>query len=414
MTTDARPVRILHFADAHIDMVNEGRLDPQTGLPLRVVDYLNALDQIVARALAEPVDLVIFAGDAYRNQRPHPRFQQQWQLRIARLAQAGIPIVLLVGNHDTSPAARGAHALQEFATLGVPNVIVADRPRLFGPAQLGCPLQLIALPWLSPGRAREREEWFGLDDDALNMEMEDVITQIVENAIAAADPNLPLVLTAHATIQGAQFGAERQVLLGRDLALGKGLVSDPRLDYVALGHIHKHQNLNPNAHPPVVYAGSIERIDFGEYDDVKGYVLAEVRKGQTAWQFAPLRTRRFIDTAVTLENAETFMTDLLAQLPDPDHVADAVCRLQLTYRREFETLLDEPRVARHYERAFSLQIAKHRSAEKRSRLGDTVAVEALTPEELLATYWETLALDKVEAAEMQQLARQVLGELLDA
>jgi exonuclease SbcD len=394
-------------------MISEGRLDPESGLPLRVVDYLAALDQIIDHAVAESADLVIFAGDAYRHQRPHPRFQQQWQSRIARLARAGIPTILLVGNHDTSPAARGAHALQEFATLAVPHIVVADRMALLGPEQLGCPAQVITLPWLSRSRVREDSDWLEAGDEALNVELEEFVARKVDRLIASADPDLPLILTAHATIQTAVYGSERQVLLGRDLALPKSLVADPRLDYVALGHIHKHQDLNAGAHPPVVYAGSIERIDFGEYADRKGFVQAQVQRGKTEWAFVPLRTRRFVDTEIALDNPDTFMADLLARLPDPDRVAGAICRLQLSYRRDHEPLLDEAQIARHYARAFSLQIARHRSAEKRSRLGDTVAVEALTPEELLATWWQSIGMEPVEAAEMQQLARAVLGDMLD-
>ena len=62
--------KILHFADAHIDMANYGRQDPATGLPLRVMDFLKSLDEIVDTAISEQVDLVIFAGDAYKNRDP--------------------------------------------------------------------------------------------------------------------------------------------------------------------------------------------------------------------------------------------------------------------------------------------------------------------------------------------------------
>ncbi len=65
-------------------------------------------------------------------------------------------------------------------------------------------------------------------------------------------------------------------MLGSDLVLSPSLVRDPRLDYVALGHIHKPQNLNENAHPPVIYPGSIERVDFGEVKDDKFFVIAHV------------------------------------------------------------------------------------------------------------------------------------------
>ena len=59
-------LRVLHFADAHIDIANYGRHDPESALPVRVMDFLRSLDQIVDQAVSDPVDLVIFAGDAYK------------------------------------------------------------------------------------------------------------------------------------------------------------------------------------------------------------------------------------------------------------------------------------------------------------------------------------------------------------
>ncbi len=125
------------------------------------------------------------------------------------------------------------------------------------------------------------------------------------------DPNLPLILTAHASIGGATYGSERMVMLGQDLVLGKGLVADPRFDYVALGHIHKHQSLNEN--PPVVYSGSIERIDFGEWREAKGFVLAEVERGKTSWRFVKIETRPFYDQLIRLDEADGFMDRLMGQ-----------------------------------------------------------------------------------------------------
>ena len=142
--------KILHFADAHIDMANYGRHDPLTGLPLRVLDFLKSLDTIVEAAITERVDLVLFSGDAYKDRAPAPTFQREWGRRIIRLSKAGIPTLLLVGNHDLSPALGRANAIEEFATLEVPHVRVLDRPVFLKPDDLeGLPLQILALPWVS-------------------------------------------------------------------------------------------------------------------------------------------------------------------------------------------------------------------------------------------------------------------------
>jgi DNA repair protein SbcD/Mre11 len=180
---------------------------------------------------------------------------------------------------------------------------------------------------------------------------------------------------------------------------------------VALGHIHKHQSLNAQgSHPPIIYPGSIERIDFGEAKERKGYVLAQVGRGQTEWEFVPLETRRFIDLKLETRHQDSFMADIEQQLPPASLVKDAICRLQLRYPRDWEPLLDERLILDHFEEAFSIQLQKHRLDEKRARLGDTAAVETMTPLELLEIYWQSTELDAAETAVMQALAREVIGE----
>lgn len=409
-----KPVRVLHFADAHIDIANYGRHDSTSLLPVRVMDFLQSLDQIVETAVTEMVDLVLFAGDAYKDRNPQPTFQREWGKRMMRLSEAGIPTLLLVGNHDVSPATGRAHTLQEFKTLAVPHIHVADSIRLFTAEELGVPIQIITVPWVSYSRIAAMDTAADLSRDTIFEEAENIVGDLVNKAIEAADPDLPLILTAHASVQGAVFGSERAVMLGSELVLGGSLVRDKRLDYVALGHIHKHQALSAKGtQPPIVYPGSIERIDFGEVNERKGFVVAEVSRGHTDWDFVGLKTRRFLDMKIDIQDTDTFMADIMMQLPDSEKVAGAVCRVQLTYPREWETLLDEKAIQEHFAEALSIQIQKHRELEKRTRLGDTMAVETMTPEELLDTYWKTVGLDADEATIMQGLAAEILGEIGD-
>ena len=271
-------MKLLHFADAHIDMANYGRHDPETGLPLRVLDFLKSLDTIIDTAISEKVDLVIFAGDAYKDRSPAPTFQREWGKRIIRLSKAGIRTLLLVGNHDLSPALGRAHAIQEFDTLEIPYITVLAKPQFLSADELGLPVQVIAIPWVSRSGLVAATDASNVDSSEIFSHIEERLTDLVNGWLDKADPQLPVILTAHASVQGAQYGSERTVMLGADLVLPGSLVRDTRLDYVALGHIHKPQNLNENAHPPVIYPGSIERVDFGEAGDDKFFIVAEIEK----------------------------------------------------------------------------------------------------------------------------------------
>lgn len=403
-----KPVRVLHFADAHIDIANYGRHDPESGLPVRVVDFLKSLDQIIDTAINKEVDLVIFAGDAYKDRNPQPTFQRAWGERMMRLSRAGIPTLLLVGNHDIAPADYRAHTLQEYATLAVPNIFVADNMKLWRPDELGVPIQVITLPWITRSRFLARNDMSGKTIDEIHEMMLDRIDEALRGLLSRdIDPSLPLILTAHASLTGAKYGSERMVMLGQDLSLGMGLVTNPRLDYVAMGHIHKHQSLNDQ--PPVVYSGSIERIDFGEWRETKGFVLAEVTRGHTDWQFVPLDTRPFNDCLVRVEEADGFMDRVLRFLPAAEKIAGSICRVRLEYPYELDALLDEKLIRDHYADAFELRIIKSRIGNQQSRLGDLVSVETLGPYELLRLYWRTKERTEAEVEELLDLAESVLN-----
>ncbi len=411
-------VKLLHFADAHIDMANYGRLDAKTRLPLRVLDFLRSLDEIVQAAIDEKVDAVLFAGDAYKDRSPSPTYQREWGKRIARLAQAGVPVFLLVGNHDTSPAQGRAHALHEFATLGVPNVHVLDRPALLGPQETGLPLQLIALPWLSRAAMVAALDLRDLPREKVLEQLEARLDALVQDFIAQADPNLPLVLMAHASVQGAVYGGERMVMLGRDLTLSGSLVKDPRLDYVALGHIHKPQNLTADEKqersdpPPVVYPGSIERVDFGEAGEKKYYVLAEVEPGRAKVTWRELRrVRPFRSFSVRLTGEEAQVTERLQQALGPaEDLREAIVRLTVTYPAEMDARLDEAALRRYAAEAFEFQLVRRPQQAARLRLPEGQGVAEIAPLELLRLYLQSQAAAEDEIEALLDLAADLLAE----
>ncbi len=400
-------MRLLHFADAHIDMANYGRHDPTSGLPLRVLDFLKSLDTIIDAAINEQVDLVIFAGDAYKDRSPAPTFQREWGRRIIRLSKAGIRTLLLVGNHDLSPATGRANAIQEFETLDIPHVTVLDKPRFLNSAELGLPAQVIALPWIPRSGLMAAT---GTSAAEVQDEAEERINMLVSHWLEEADPTLPTILTAHASVQGAKYGAERSVMLGADLVLPGALVRDPRLDYVALGHIHKPQNLNENAHPPVIYPGSIERVDFGEVKDDKFFIIADVAKQNTRVDWRQLTgVRPFVDRYVTLESS-TGVTETL-QSALPIDMKDAIVRLTVQYPRDMDTLIDEPSLRRFAQEAFEFQLIRRPQAEARIRLSAGQTASSLSPLELLAQYWRAGNTDPAEIEILDQMAGEIISGL---
>ena len=409
------PIKLLHFADAHIDMANYGRHDSETGLPMRVIDFLNSLDEIVQAAIQERVDLVIFAGDTYKDRTPAPTFQREWGKRIMELSRAGIFTILLTGNHDISPTMGRAHAIQEFDTLEVPHVRVIHKPEFLSPADLeGLPLQVLALPWISRSGFMANLELTGTEPEVIYEAISERLTAIIDDWLKRADPNLPTILSAHASVEGAMYGTERMVTLGNELVLPPSLVKDPQLDYVALGHIHKAQNLNEGAHPPVIYPGSIERVDFGEVNDHKYYVLAEVSKGKTLVKWRQLKNiRPFFDIHVKLDSDQNINQKLLGEMPSETDLQDAIVRMVIEYHRDWEPMINDSALRERAASAFEFYLVKRPQIISRVRLPEGRIASSFSPLELLNIYWDSSNsdLEREKKQALNQLAKSIIEKV---
>lgn len=402
-------MKLLHFADAHIDMSNYGRHDPETGLPVRVLDFLKSLDIIVDAAISEKVDMVIFAGDAYKDRSPAPTFQREWGRRMMRLSQAKIPTLLLVGNHDISPAAGRAHALQEFKTLQVPYVRVLDQPCFLKPDDLwGLPVQVIAMPWIA--RSGLMAATGETDSKEAFSRIEETIGDLIKEWVEEADTSLPIILTAHASIEGAKFGGERLVMLGNDLVLSGSLVKNPKFSYVAMGHIHKPQDVNEPYQPPVVYPGSIERVDFGEAKEDRFFVIADIEKDKkTEVKWIQLTgARKFIDRRTVLRSNENVTEALKDALPSPKEMSEAIVRLSVEYPREWDSLIDESALRKYTEGTFEFHLVKKPQSESRVRIPEGQVVSSLSPLDLLEQYFD--AAKVTNAGELKKLAQEIISE----
>jgi len=397
-------IRLIHFADFHLGMETYGRMDPATGLSTRVVDFLKSLDALVDYALGSDIHLVIFAGDAYKTRDPNPTYQREFNSRILRLAKAGIPVVLVVGNHDIAPAEGRASTVDVFNTFGADNVYVGRTVQTFRIETKGGPVQVVTLPWVLRSRFLTREQTHGKSVKDVDELLAKRIIEIVDSEKRRLSPDVPAILAAHASIQGAVFGSERSIMLGQDLALSRGDLDFPSFDYIALGHIHKHQVLQEN--PPAVYAGSMERVDFGEEGDAKGFIVAEVEKGHARYEFHPVAARRMVTVRVEVKSDEPTQEalDAIAKVD----LKDAIARVTIHLREDQNPLLDQKKIADALGDAFFVaSLVRDVERQTRQRLG-AGALESLSPEQILQRYLE----EKQVPEDKSEVLMQKGGEIL--
>lgn len=391
-------IRMLHFADAHIGVENYGRIDTTMGLSTRVGDFLDRIDDVAVHAIDNEADLVVFAGDAFHRRDPNPTLLREFGHRIGQLANK-VPILLLAGNHDAPGMAARANSIDIFEALEVPGVIVGNRPEGRVVETRSGPVYLAWLPYPTRNRLLSLEENQGKSIEELELALREAVTAIVGKlAKEAAAHDMPRVLAGHFTVDQAFFGSERAVMIGRDIAVNLDVLADQAFDYIALGHIHKHQSLNGDAYPSVVYSGSLERIDFGEEKEDKGFCWVQLEHGKTTWEFVPVAARPFKTVRVdaTAAEIEDPMMAVLGALSD-EQLAGTVVKVIVTMRPDQAPMLLDREIEAFTQEASHLTIVREIEEEDRVRLGD-LAVETMTPSQLLETYFQSkdMSPDRIE------------------
>lgn len=400
-------IKILHLSDIHMGSgFSHGRLNPKTGLNTRLEDFMGSLSLCIDRAIASPVDLVLFGGDAFPDATPPPFVHEAFASQFRRLADAKIPTVLLVGNHDQHSQGNGGVSLSIYRTLAVPGFIVGDRLTTHRITTRNGDIQVITLPWLTRATLLTRPETEGLSLSGVNELLINRLEPVLEGEIRQLDTSVPTVLLAHLMADRASLGAERFLAVGKGFTVPLSLLNRPQFEYVALGHVHKHQNLNPSNDPPIVYPGSIDRVDFSEEKEDKGYVLIEVAKGEVKWEFCPLPVRPFRSIEVDVSEAENPQKELLKALKKHD-IQEAVIRLVYKIRSEQLELINTNQLDEALKPAHSYSIrAELISQLTRPRLPELGVGNQLDPMEALKAYIDNkkdlrdIVDDMLEAAQL--------------
>lgn len=375
--------RIAFTADWHIDSYG-AKVDPMTGLNARLVDFLRTAEWLAHEAENRDCAGLVVAGDLTERRHPAP-----WL--VARIRQAldefaGGRQVLLRGNHDGEIADRSiVDVLEGGIRLGI------TRPRnvLVGDVVLSC-IPHVDRHWL---RAQPGFEHVP-DAEVFGILAEQIVT-IARGLYAEAQEHLANrahVLVLHQTLAGALMSETQRAFLG-DLQTVVDAVALGAIGFEAViaGHLHRHQVV-VDGPCPVIYPGSIERVDFGEEHERKGFIVADVAPGQFVWEFVETPARRFftldLDASpetVPIGGAQDAIVRILNVPPETDAAA---------LRRAFEEA-----------GAFEIAEIRRRPAEASAIAGGLA--ETLTPEEALDAFFA----DEPDRDALVERGRQILAEV---
>jgi exonuclease SbcD len=303
-------IRILLLADTHLGF--DLPVNPRINRRRRGHDFLANYAAALQPALTGEVDLVVHGGDVFNRSRPVTSVVWQAFEPLRRVADRGVPVYVVPGNHE-----RGRIPHLRFAQH--PGIHVFDRPRTFVAEVRGVRVAVAGFP-------SER--------DAVRSTFTNLLAA-TEHSVADADVRL---LCLHQCVEGATVGPANymfttaaDVIRSHDIPTGFAAVLS--------GHIHRHQVLTTNLRgrvlpAPVMYPGSIERTSIAEADEEKGFMIVELRHAddqvEVDWRFHRLPARPLVRHDLQLdgldtERLESAIRALVAHAP-----ADAVVSIRVT------------------------------------------------------------------------------------
>jgi exonuclease SbcD len=328
---------LAHTADWHLS--GSGTLYHRNGLNARLMDRYTCAAFCVDDAIKRGAQLILVGGDVFNGWRPTPTEVRLAKRALQPATTAGIPVVIIKGNHDDVRTPTEEHALDLLREMA--GLTIVDQPCLLdvwrdahnaGPfrvvsySQMLPPgvyrplrhMQIVCLPFPNANLLLRDEEARKLDPGQRNLLIREHMMNVARGLAADRIPGVPRLLLGHFSVDVAAAGAQdRLMLLGAEFTLNLAELEALEFDGILLGHIHKPQTLGGCT----VYSGSPEATGFGEEGEEKRYVLwSEVRPGIFETDSIPTPYRHL----VTLE----FGLDI-TEYPDTSQVPGAIVRARV-------------------------------------------------------------------------------------
>lgn len=337
-------IRFVHTADIHFGMENYGKIDQKTGIHSRLLDFEKSLNTCIDYAIEHDVDFFMFSGDAYKTATPSPTQQKLLMRCFLRLYQAHIPIVIIVGNHDNPLSFGKANSLDVFGCLPLDGFHVFSKPDSIVLQTKSGPIQIVGIPWPNRHNIALKDDYFARNACEITEQISQALASIITTLAAKLDQTLPAILAGHLTVSNGIFsGSERKAIYGQDPVLMPSQLAISPFDYVALGHLHRFQNLNEGG-IPIVYSGSIDRVDFGERKEEKGFCVVSISNDKkTSFEFIQIATRPFIQIDVILSETEEQTSQILSEIRKLN-IKDAIVKITYKLPKTATDLVDVKKV----------------------------------------------------------------------
>mgnify|MGYP001162076271 CR=1 FL=1 len=314
-------MRILHTSDWHLNSMLGGRCP-------RNSDLDRALQQISAYLDTHNFDIMIVSGDLFRERSRPEQLRDGIQLikkHFQPFVQRGGTILAISGNHDSETFFATLRDAMDLVSPIEKRVDVHPAGRFYiAPNARNITLQapdgeiaqfvLMPYPTTRYLRTERQQRFLNIEErnNAIGAEFKAVLRTQQEKL----DPRWPAILVGHVAVHGVPTSAQYYLDQSQEVMLEPNDLSFPWA-YVALGHMHRPGEAIPGA-SHMRYAGSIERMDYGERADKKSVVLLEIKDKQLIGvpRLLPLQSTPFYE--IEIADPETQIPLLARQYPDAE------------------------------------------------------------------------------------------------
>jgi len=405
----AMPIQLIHVSDIHFGSgESHGRINPETGLNVRFEDFVAALEKVVTYSIDNDADVFLFSGDAYKNASPEPIYQKMFARQLRRLSEKDIKTILVVGNHDQILRSTQSHAMSVFQSLEVPGVLTIDKPTSVLLDTKNGALQLVGLPHVTKHNLMAMDKYTGFTAKQIDDVLIQHVTDILKDFYSELDAAIPSVVTAHMSLDRALAGIEEELLIGYTLTFPSDIFINDKIDYVALGHIHKHQVLREK-NPIIAYAGSLERVDFGEEKEDKGFIHVELERNNTRFKFHSISPRTFVTVDTDVRSADD-PTEAIVKKIQEEKKPGCVLRVRYTINQENMMDVREHELFAAAKDCLSVRVQPDIVPEKmRGRLPELTESSVTSPTKALEMYLDEVAPER--KSRLMQRAQDVMSQV---
>ncbi|MEX2439715.1 MAG: exonuclease SbcCD subunit D [Actinomycetota bacterium] len=389
-------MKILHVADLHLGMVTHSRPDPTTGLPSRLLDVARCWRRACEIAAERSVDAVIVAGDIFHGPNPDAAALNLFAEGLRELA--GIPALLIAGNHDRSPHPNRSSVLELFAD-GEGLVHVSTRPEV---VEVGG-LRVATLPSVS------RHQLMAAREGTSRLAADEAVIESLERVIEDYRSREVDVLTGHWPVQGTVLGGEKDIAIIPEPMLPMASLVEGPWHLAAFGHIHSRQEQQLGERW-FGYAGSIDRMNFGEEGEEKVAIEWELpttgTRAAARHHILPAREFRTFDFAG--DDAARLLADPAWCWDDEaEHIGgieEAIVRIRIS---DVDVEVDQATIQRSAMEAGAHVALVQVERRRRSPSRNERVTEELGAGDALEEWFETAQILEAERPALRELAKQL-------